>query len=114
MTSAATMLADAAARANVMSPELEPALADQTAAMEHLENALRALAPPNQDSRSPSGDDQQQAEQEAGEERSEDDQERLSQRQAKRRLQAIRDREAERQNRRGDAAASRESVEKDW
>ena len=115
MTGAATVLADAAAKADAMSPELEPTLADQTAAMEHLENALRVLAPPNQQ---PSGQqgEQQQAEQPAEEKASESqsEEERMSQRQALKRLQAIRDREAQRQRRRQAAESGREPVEKDW
>lgn len=115
MTSAVTMLGDAAAKAGAMSPELEPTLADQTAAMEHLENALRALAPPNQQ---PSGgqQEQQQEEQQAAERQqdAQSEEERMSQRQALKRLQAIREREAERQRRRQAADAGREPVEKDW
>lgn len=116
MTSAATMLADATAKAGAMSPELEPTLADQTAALEHLENALRALSPPNQQ---PSGDQQQQQqqdEQQADQQQQDgqSEEERMSQRQALKRLQAIRDREAERQRRRQAAQAGREPVEKDW
>ena len=117
MTGAATVLADAAAKAGAMSPELEPTLADQTAAMEHLENALRALAPPNQQQQDgEQGGQQQQGEQQQAAEQPEpqSEEERLSQRQALKRLQAIRDREAERQRRRQAAEAGREPVEKDW
>lgn len=113
MQSAAAELADAVGRAGNMTPELEPALGDQTAAIEHLENALRALSPPEQDqdqSGEDSGGQQQQAQ--AQPQQSEDEE--MSQRQALRRLQAIRDREAERQRRRqGDDAVS-QPVEKDW
>lgn len=117
MTGAATVLADAAAKAGAMSPELEPTLADQTAAMEHLENALRALAPPDQQQQEgEQGGQQQQSEQQQAAEQPEpqSEEERLSQRQALKRLQAIRDREAERQRRRQAAEAGREPVEKDW
>ena len=118
MHAAGTLLADAAQRAGTASPELEPALDDQLAALEHLENALRALAPPSGDNRQQedgSSDDnqqqqQQQAQQQAGQ--AEED-EQLSQRQALRRLQAIRDREAERQRRRNNLMQP-EPVEKDW
>jgi len=110
MTGAATMLADAAKRATTMSPEMEPALEDQRAAMEHLENALAELAPPEQ--RQQQGDQQQQGEpSEAKPRPSEDDA--MSQRQALKRLQAIRDREAERQRNRA-GAGQPEPVEKDW
>lgn len=110
MTSAAALLADAAQRAMSMSPELEPALADQRAAMEHLENALRELVPPRQQQQQQQGEEQQQGDQ-AQPQPSEDEQ--MSQRQALKRLQAIRDREAERQ--RGQRQrGQREPVEKDW
>ena len=110
MTSAATLLADAAERATTMSPELEPALADQQAAMEHLENALRELVPPKQDSQQ--GEEQQQGDQAQPQPQPGED-EQMSQRQALKRLQAIRDREAERQRDRGERNP-REPVEKDW
>ena len=62
MQSAAAQLVDAAGRAGTMSPEepaareregpapleLEPTLTNQIAAIEHLENALRVLVPPDQ------------------------------------------------------------------
>ena len=111
MLSAATMLADGAGRATTMSPDLEPALEDQLAAMEHLENALKELVPP-QPGQQQQEDDQQQGDgQQAQPETGED--ERMSQRQALKRLQAIRDREAERQRQRA-ATSSPEPVEKDW
>ena len=111
MLAAATMLADGAERAKTMSPILEPALEDQLAAMEHLENALKELVPPEQ-RQQPQGEDGQQGETgEAQPEAAEDEQ--MSQRQALRRLQAIRDREAERQRNRADHAAE-DPVEKDW
>ena len=111
MLSAATMLADGAGRATTMSPDLEPALEDQLAAMEHLENALKELVPP-QPGQQQQQDDQQQGDgQQAQPESGEDEQ--MSQRQALKRLQAIRDREAERQRRRT-ATSSPEPVEKDW
>ena len=108
MHSAAAMLADAAERAVTMSPELEPALEDQLAALDHLQNALRALTPPQ----NPQGDDGQQQQ---GEQPQQDPgDEPMSQRQALKRLQAIRDREAQRQRRRRNEAAPVEPVEKDW
>ena len=111
MLSAATIVLDGADRATTMSPDLEPALEDQLAAMEHLENALKELVPP-QDRQQQQGDQQQQGEaQEPQPQPGEDEQ--MSQRQALKRLQAIRDREAERQRRR-DAQTSPEPVEKDW
>lgn len=113
MHSAGAALGGAAERAGAMSPELEPALADQLAALDHLQNALRALSPPNQeqnqsDQQQPSGEQQQQRQQHAGEE------EQMSQRQALQRLQAIRDREAERRQRRNEQAMQQAPVEKDW
>ena len=111
MHSASAELGDAAERAVNMTPELEPLLGDQTAAIEHLENALRALSPPNQDQPDQGADGQQQQAQ-AQPQPPEDEQ--MSQRQALRRLQAIRDREAERQRRRQADDAAPQPVEKDW
>jgi len=110
MHSAGALLADAEQRAASMSPELEPALDDQRTAVEHLENALRALAPPDGDQQQ-GGDGDGQQPQPRQQQVAEEDQ--LSQRQALRRLQAIRDREAERQRRREDRMQP-EPVEKDW
>ena len=45
MHGAGALMADALARAGAMSPDLEPVLGDQLAAMEHLENAIRLLQP---------------------------------------------------------------------
>ena len=112
MHSASAVLADAAERAGMMSPELEPALEDQLAALDHLQNALRALSPPseqNQGDEQGSGDNQQQAQQQPSPE-----DEQMSQRQALQRLQAIRDREAERRQRRNRQAMQTAPVEKDW
>ena len=111
MLSAATMMADGARRATTMSPDLEPALEDQLAAMEHLENALRELVPPQPRQQQQEGEQQQDDGQQAQPQPGEDEQ--MSQRQALKRLQAIRDREAERQRRRT-AQSSDEPVEKDW
>ena len=91
--------------------ELEPALEDQLAALDHLQNALQALQPPSgQEDRGDGQSDQQQAtpQREQGAE-----EERMSQRQALKRLQAIRDREAQRQRRRANATQPA-PVEKDW
>ena len=113
MHGASATLANAAERAGAMSPELEPALEDQLAALDHLQNALRALAPPdsqqNQSGQQSSGDNQQQAEQQP-----DPQEEQMSQRQALQRLQAIRDREAERRQRRNQQASQQAPVEKDW
>ena len=113
MHGASATLDNAAERAGTMSPELEPALEDQLAALDHLQNALRALAPPdsqqNQGGQQSSGDNQQQAEQQP-----DPQEEQMSQRQALQRLQAIRDREAERRQRRNQQASQQAPVEKDW
>ena len=111
MLSAATILIDGANRATTMSPDFEPALEDQLAAMEHLENALKELVPPQQRQRQQGEDEQQGEAQQPQPQPGEDEQ--MSQRQALKRLQAIRDREAERQRSR-DVQASTEPVEKDW
>ncbi len=110
MHSASAALAAAVGRAAAMSPELEPALEDQLAAIEHLENALQALTPPDQNQQD--GDSQQQAQQQQSSPPTEDEQ--MSRRQALKRLQAIRDREAQRQRRRQSEQVRPEPVEKDW
>ncbi|MCY4451275.1 MAG: hypothetical protein OXC01_04940 [Immundisolibacterales bacterium] len=110
MHGAGARLADAATRA--ASPMLEPALEDQVAAIEHLENALAALAPPDGAGEPPrEGEEGRTDQARAAEDRAGGD-EPMSRRQALKRLQAIRDREAERQRRR--ASPGHEPVEKDW
>lgn len=110
MQAAGAVIDDAVQRAASMSPDLEPALADQRAAIEHVENAIRLLQPPQEGE---GGGETQQATAQAGQAQQPDDPERMSQRQALRRLQAIRDRDAQRQRERQDAGRP-EPVEKDW
>ena len=110
MHGAGALLVDAATRA--ASPMLEPALADQVAAIEHLENALAALAPPDAVGEQLRGGGESGAEQARPAEDRPGGDESMSRRQALKRLQAIRDREAERQRQR--AAPGHEPVEKDW
>ena len=115
MTQAGARLAESTGRA--ASPVLEPVLEDQMAAVEHLENALRALA--SAEDSGDGGDRRQQGPQpqagqaQAAEERPAGDQP-MSRRQALKRLQAIRDRAAERERRRRAEAPAREPVEQDW
>ncbi len=110
MHAAGAVIEDAVQRAASMSPDLEPALADQRAAIEHVENAIRLLQPPGDGD----GDGEtQRATAQADQAEQPDDTERMSQRQALRRLQAIRDRDAQRQRERRDAGRP-EPVEKDW
>ena len=111
MHGARAVIAGALERAASMSPDLEPALGDQSAAMEHVENAIRLLQPPREGE---SGDESQAASaEEQGIEPPPEDSERMSQRQALRRLQAIRDRDAQRQRERQQGGRP-EPVEKDW
>ena len=113
MVGARAVLADAAERAASMSPDLEPALADQLAAIEHVENAIRLLQPPQQNDEG--GDDGSgQSGGQAAQAEPPQDAERMSQRQALRRLQAIRDRDAQRQRERGQQPGQQVPVEKDW
>ena len=84
-----------------MSPELEPALDDQVAALEHLEKALQALAPPDGDRNQEQQEQQQSGDQSQAQQQPQpSEQEQMSQRQALRRLQSHSRREAERQRRR--------------
>jgi len=95
--------------AALSSPDLEPVLEHQLAAIEHLENAIRLLQPPQQPQ-----DEQQDQKQQQQQPQPQPEEDEMSQRQALRRLQAIRDREAERKRRREHQAAQPEPVEKDW
>ncbi len=110
MHGARTVIADAVERAASMSPDLEPAIEDQRAAMEHVENAIRVLRPPSDGD----GEAQQAQARAAGAEQQPEDSERMSQRQALRRLQGIRDRDAQRQRERRGEVGRPEPVEKDW
>lgn len=113
MASAQAVLADAVERAASMSPDLEPALTDQVAAIEHVENAIRLLQPPQQNDEA--GDDGSgQSAGHAAQAEPPPDVARMSQRQALRRLQAISDRDAQRQRERGQEPGQQVPVEKDW
>ena len=113
MARATATLDDAAVRAATMSPELEPALEDQLAALDHLQNALQALQPPSGQENQNRGDGQSTQQQATPQREQGAEEERMSQRQALKRLQAIRDREAQRQRRRANATQPA-PVEKDW
>ena len=116
MHSASAIMAAAADAAAASSPDLEPALDEQIAAVERLQDALRLLVPPSEDQEG--GSDAQPATanpaQAAAEAPPEEAEERMSQRQALRRLQAIRDRDAQRQRERRHAPGQPDPVEKDW
>ena len=110
MRGAAGTVSAAAEAAERMSPHLEPALADQVAAIGHIENAIRLLRPP--DDQDAGGEQQQQQQQQTAAQP--EPAEQMSRRQALQRLQAVRDREAERHRRRQRDPAPPEPVEKDW
>ena len=113
MHGANAIMAAAAEAAAAASPDLTPALDEQVAAIERLENALKLLQPPRQDDGGDNGGGQagQQQAQEAAPQP--DEEERMSQRQAMRRLQAIRDRDAQRRRDRRETHPP-DPVEKDW
>ena len=111
MRGAAGAVSAAAEAAERMSPHLEPALADQVAAIGHIESAIRLLRPPDDQD---SGGEQQQQQQQQTAAAQPEPAEQMSRRQALQRLQAVRDREAERQRRRQRDPAPPEPVEKDW
>jgi hypothetical protein len=107
MEGASQVLSQAAEDAMNMSVDFSAALEEQPVALEHIENAIRILEPPqnqNQDQQE-QNQDQNQDEQNQGQDQ--------NQEQAERKLQRIRDREAERQRERAQAAQE-EPVEKDW
>ncbi|MCG8418413.1 MAG: hypothetical protein MJE77_10765 [Proteobacteria bacterium] len=110
MDDAATLLAENLHSASSMSPDFAPALEAQQAAMEHLENAIRLLQPPQ-------NQQQQNQEQDQGEQQQQqqEQQQEMSQQRAQRRLQEIRDREAERMRQKQKQQRHQpEPVEKDW
>ena len=113
MHGANAIMAAAAEAAAAASPDLAPALDEQVAAIERLENALKLLQPPRQDDGGDNGGGQagQQQAQEAAPQP--DEEERMSQRQAMRRLQSIRDRDAQRRRDRRETHPP-DPVEKDW
>ena len=113
MRGAAATVSAAAEAARSMSPHLEPVLADQVAAIGHIENAIRLLRPPSPEDQNAGGEQQQQQQQQK-EAAQPEPVEQMSRRQALQRLQAVRDREAERQRRRQRDPAPPEPVEKDW
>lgn len=100
MRQAGGVMVKARDEAATMSYDLEPVLTDQQTAIEHLDEAIRILEPP------------QEQEQDQQEQQQQQDQ---SQQQAQRKLQSIRDREAERERERKRQQRSQpEPVEKDW
>ena len=107
------IIAAAAEAAAASSPDLEPALDEQLAGIERLENALRLLQPPPEDG-DEGGDAPQQAANAQPAEAQPDDAAGMSQRQAMRRLQAIRDRDAQRRRDRRQQPSQPAPVEKDW
>lgn len=124
MEAAATRLGEAAA-ATAMSVDLEPPLADQAAAIEHITRAIELLKPPEEQP----PEDQEQKEQEQNKDEGEQGDEppkpepgkgqppprpdeKLSQAEVDRRLRAIREREDERRRDRRRQRGS--DVEKDW
>jgi hypothetical protein len=115
MESAATRLSEAANESAAMSIDLEPPLADQAAAIDHLARAIEILEPPKQK------DQQQQQEQEQQQQQQQQQQDQqqpqqgdqdLSQSEVEKRLRAIREREAERRRRRSEPR--RVEVDRDW
>lgn len=110
MEDGARLLDEGRRQAAVASYDLEPTLTQQQKALEHLENAIRILEPPQEQQNQGDQDQQQQQQQQQ-----EQQEQQVSQKQAQRRLQAIRDREAERaRNRKQRARSQPQPVEKDW
>jgi hypothetical protein len=116
MHGATDFLRKDADEAQTASVDISPTLQAQQRAMEHLENAIRLLEPPQQqeqDQQDQQQDQQQQDQQQQDQQQQEQQQaQEMSQQQAQRRLQEIRDREAER--RRQQQPFKPEPVEKDW
>lgn len=111
MADAAGALTQAQKDATSMSVTLAGALEAQPTALEHLDEAIRILEPPQQDKDKQQQEQQQQQDQQQNQQQ--EPSEELSKQEALRRLEAIREREAERR-RRQDKPASEAPVEKDW
>jgi hypothetical protein len=109
MHGAADFLRKDADAAQTSSVDISPTLQAQQRAMEHLQNAIRLLEPPQEDQQQEQQEQQDQQQQQQQEEQQAQE---MSQSQAQRRLQEIRDREAER--RRQQQPFKPEPVEKDW
>ena len=128
MSDAARTLGEARDAAGTQSTDLSPAVTAQAGAIEHLDEAIRLLEPPDdkkqdqkQDQDQQQGGDQDKDKDKKKDEGGQGDKpqpsqdQRVSAQQAERRLQSIRDREAERRREREQRQQSRpEPVNKDW
>jgi hypothetical protein len=112
MHGAADFLRKDADAAQTASVDIAPTLQAQQQAMEHLQNAIRLLEPPQEQPEEQDQQQQEQDQQQQQEQQQEQQAQEMSQQQAQRRLQEIRDREAER--RRQQQPFKPEPVEKDW
>lgn len=112
MESAAAKLGEASANAATESVDLEPPLADQAAAIEHLAKAIAILEPPKQQKKKDQKQQQDQPQQDQQQQESEPGEQDLSQSEVEKRLRAIREREADRRRQR--SRSRRVTVEKDW
>lgn len=118
MQDASATLTQARDQAQQMSFDMNPALASQATALEHLENALRLLQPPppEQDQQDQQ-QDQQQQDQEQQDQQQQDQQQQQQQQSTEQQLQQLREREAERQRERREREQQRGGdapVDKDW
>lgn len=121
MHDASDTLSRAADPTATMSFDLSPALDAQGKAIEHLENALRLLQPPQQQQDQPPRDQQQQQQGQDQQQQQQQDQQQQQQQQqqskdeAQRRLQQVREREAQREReRRERQRLPSEPVDRDW
>ena len=130
MSDAARTLGEARDAAGAQSTDLTPAVTAQAGAIEHLDEAIRLLEPPDDKKQDQQKDqDKQQGGDKDKDEKKDDKKDqggqgdkpqpspdqRVSAQQAERRLQSIRDREAERRREREQRQQSRpEPVNKDW
>ncbi len=113
MQDATTTLTQARDQAQQMSYDIGPAIDSQKTAVEHLENALRLLQPPQQDKQ----DKQDQQNQQQQQQPDKQDQQQQQQQSADQQLQQVREREAQRereQRERERQAGGADPVDKDW
>jgi hypothetical protein len=122
MQTAIETLAKAGDPNATMSFDLTPVTASQQQAIEHLENALRLLQPPQEPKEDQQKQDQQKQDQQKQDQEKQDQQQQQQQQQqaqnkddAQKRLQQVREREAQRQReRRERERLAPDPVDKDW
>ena len=114
MQDATTTLTQARDQSQQLSYDIGPAIESQKTAVEHLENALRLLQPPQQQDKQDKQDQQQQQQQQQDQQQQQQQQQQQS---ADQQLQQVREREAQREREKRERerqAGGADPVDKDW